>query len=67
MDIEDLVGERLMIGLIGPHLTDADVTLFRETRAAGVILYRRNFAGPAALAPMLDSLESTRGRRLLRD
>jgi beta-N-acetylhexosaminidase len=65
MDIEDLVGERLMIGLIGPNLTDTDVTLFRETRAAGVILYRRNFASPAALTTMLDSLESALGRRLL--
>jgi hypothetical protein len=43
MDIEDLVGERLMIGLSGPTLTDADVAVFRDTRAAGLILYRRNF------------------------
>jgi beta-N-acetylhexosaminidase len=64
-DIEDLVGERLMIGLTGGTLTDADVRVFRETRAAGVILYRRNFDGPAALAALLDGLESALGRRLL--
>jgi beta-N-acetylhexosaminidase len=64
-DIADLVGERLMIGLAGPTLTDADVAVFRETRAAGLILYRRNFEGPAALAALLDGLESTLGRRLL--
>ena len=64
-DIADLVGERLMIGLIGPTLTDADIAVFKETRAAGLILYRRNFEGPAALATLLDSLESTLGRRLL--
>jgi beta-N-acetylhexosaminidase len=64
-EIADLVGERLMIGLAGPTLTDADVQVFRETRAAGLILYRRNFEGPAALAILLDSLESALGRRLL--
>ena len=65
MDIQDLVGERLMIGLTGPTLTDADVAVFRETRAAGLILYRRNFEGPASLATLLDSLEFALGRRLL--
>jgi beta-N-acetylhexosaminidase len=64
-DIADMVGERLMIGLAGPTLTEADVDVFRETRAAGLILYRRNFEGPAALATLLDSLESALGRRLL--
>ena len=34
-EIEDLVGERLMIGLAGPTLGDADIRLFRETRATG--------------------------------
>jgi len=65
MDIQDLVGERLMIGLVGPTLTEDDVGAFRDTRAAGVILYRRNFESPAALAVLLDSLESALGRRLL--
>ena len=64
-DIADLVGERLMIGLSGPTLTEADVDVFRQTRAAGLILYRRNFEGPAALETLLDSLEAALGRRLL--
>ena len=64
-DIADLVGERLMIGLSGPTLTEADVDVFRQTHAAGLILYRRNFEGPAALATLLDSLEAALGRRLL--
>jgi beta-N-acetylhexosaminidase len=61
----DLVGERLMIGLPGPDLRDDDVALFRETRAAGLILYRRNFEGPERLARLLDGLEGALGRRLL--
>ncbi|PYO00365.1 MAG: glycoside hydrolase family 3, partial [Candidatus Rokuibacteriota bacterium] len=64
-DFEDLVGERLMIGLPGPTLRDEDVRLFRDTRAAGLILYRRNFESPAQLAALLGGLESALGRRLL--
>src|SRR5688572_120436 len=64
-DIEDLVGERLMIGLAGPTLGDADIRLFRETRAAGLIFYRRNFTSPAQLLDVLTRLESALGRRLL--
>jgi beta-N-acetylhexosaminidase len=64
-DIEDLVGERLMIGLAGPTLADSDIRLFRDTRAAGLILYRRNFSSPAQLLDVLGRLESALGRRLL--
>jgi len=60
-----LVGERLMIGLPGPTLRDEDVRLFRDTRAAGLILYRRNFESPAQLLELLNRLESALGRRLL--
>src|SRR5436190_22144980 len=54
-----------MIGLPGPTLRDSDITLFRETRAAGLILYRRNFETPERLARLLDGLEEALGRRLL--
>ena len=64
-DIETLVGERLMIGLPGATLRDDDVWLFRDTRAAGLILYRRNFESPHALRTLLSGLESALGRRLL--
>src|SRR5439155_1516803 len=64
-DLADLVGERLMIGLPGPGLRDVDVELFRETRAAGLILYRRNFESPDQLRALLSGLEGALGRRLL--
>jgi beta-N-acetylhexosaminidase len=64
-DFADLVGERLTIGLPGPALTADDVALFRDTRAAGLILYRRNFESPARLLALLAELESALGRRLL--
>jgi beta-N-acetylhexosaminidase len=64
-DFEDLVGERLMIGLAGPGLTEDDVRLFKDTRAAGLILYRRNFESPQQLLTLLGDLEAALGRRLL--
>jgi beta-N-acetylhexosaminidase len=64
-DFEDLVGERLMIGLAGPGLTEDDVRLFKDTRAAGLILYRRNFESPQQLLALLGDLEAALGRRLL--
>jgi len=60
-----MVGRQLVFGLRGPDVTDADLRLFDDTRAGGLILYRRNFEGPAALATLLDSLEDALGRRLL--
>ena len=65
MTLEALVGRRLMFGLPGPDLSDADVELFRETQAAGVMLYRRNFETPERLARLLTGLEDALGRRLL--
>jgi beta-N-acetylhexosaminidase len=64
-ELADLVGERMMIGLPGPDLRDGDVALFRDTRASGLILYRRNFETPERLARLLDGLEEALGRRLL--
>jgi len=65
IDLESLVGERLVFGLAGPKLTDTDVKLFRETRAAGLILYRRNFESPEQHTQLLKDLESALDRRLL--
>jgi beta-N-acetylhexosaminidase len=54
-----------MFGLPGPDLTDGDIRLFRETQAAGLMLYRRNFETPERLARLLTGLEEALGRRLL--
>jgi beta-N-acetylhexosaminidase len=64
-NLETLVGERLVFGLSGPKLTDADIRLFRDTRAGGLILYRRNFETPEQHGRLLQELESALGRRLL--
>src|SRR5438876_2534338 len=54
-----------MIGLPGPTVRDEDVRLFRDTRAGGLILYRRNFESPPQLVTLLTTLETRLGRRLL--
>ena len=64
-DLESLVGERLVFGLAGPKLSDTDIKLFRDTRAAGLILYRRNFESPEQHTRLLSDLESALERRLL--
>ena len=63
--LEDLVGRQLMFGLPGPDVTDADLRLFDDTRAGGIMLYRRNFETPERLARLLTRLESAAGRRIL--
>jgi beta-N-acetylhexosaminidase len=64
-DLETLVGQQLVFGLSGTKLTDSDIRLFRDTRAAGLILYRRNFETPEQHGRLLQGLESALGRRLI--
>src|SRR5499433_3302829 len=54
-----------MIGIKGATLHDDDLRVFRDTRAAGLILYRRNFEAPTQLLDLLARLENALGRRLL--
>jgi beta-N-acetylhexosaminidase len=65
MTFEELVGRRLVFGLVGPDLTDTDVRLFRDTQAGGIMLYRRNFETPERFRALIDGLEAAVGRRLL--
>jgi beta-N-acetylhexosaminidase len=65
MTLEEMVGARLMFGLPGADATDADLRLFDDTQAGGLILYRRNFETPARLHRLLERLEASLGRRLL--
>jgi beta-N-acetylhexosaminidase len=65
MTLEDLVGERLVFAIPGPTVSEADVRLFQDTRAAGLIVYRRNFESPSQFLSLLGTLEERLGRRLL--
>lgn len=61
----DLIGRTLVFGVPGPTLTDADKRLFRDTGAAGLILYRINYRSPEQIRKLVRDLEEAVERRLL--
>lgn len=65
MNLEELVGRTLVFGIPGTRARPADVRLFRETHAGGLILYRINFESPAQTRRLIRDLEESLGRRLL--
>ncbi|OGR82066.1 MAG: hypothetical protein A2902_06595 [Elusimicrobia bacterium RIFCSPLOWO2_01_FULL_64_13] len=65
MTLEELVGERLVIGVPGAIVTPEIVRHFRETRAGGLILYRINFVSPRQIRKFISDLEGALERKLL--
>lgn len=65
MQLEDLVGQTLMIGFHGTEATPSVIRLFREIRAGGLILFRRNFSSATGFKKLISDLEEALGRRLL--
>ena len=62
---EQLIGERLVFGIPGPRPTRADLQLFRDTHAGGLILYRINYRSPVQIRALVREMEESLGRRLL--
>jgi beta-N-acetylhexosaminidase len=65
MNLAELVGERLVIGIPGTTVTPEIVRHFEELHAGGLILYRINFDSPQQLKKLISDLEEALGRRLL--
>jgi len=65
MELAELVGERLVIGIPGTRITPEIVRHFKELHAGGLILYRINFDSPPQLKKLIADLEEALGRRLL--
>ena len=65
MRLEELVGQKLVIGIPGTSVTPEIISHFKELHAGGLILYRINFTSPAQLRQLLADLEEALGRRLL--
>jgi beta-N-acetylhexosaminidase len=65
MNLAELVGERLVIGIPGTGITPGIVRHFKALKAGALILYRRNFASPLQLRRLIADLEEALGRRLL--
>lgn len=62
---KDLAGHQLVFGMEGKSITDGTVSLFRETGARGLILYRRNYESPSQIKKLISDLENALGRRIL--
>jgi beta-N-acetylhexosaminidase len=65
MKLEELVGQRLVIGIPGTRITPEIVRHFQELNAGGLILYRRNFDSPGQIKKLIADLEEALGRKLL--
>ena len=65
MKLEELVGQRLVIGIPGTEITPEIVRQFQELHAGGLILYRRNFDSPQQIKKLVTDLEEGLGRKLL--
>ena len=65
MELAELVGERLVIGIPGTRITPEIVRHFQELHAGGLILYRINFESPSQIKKLIADLEEALGRRLL--
>ncbi len=65
MDLNQLVGQHLIIGVPGTRVTDAIVRQFRQTHAGGLILFRPNIESPPQLTAFIRELEEALQRRLL--
>jgi beta-N-acetylhexosaminidase len=65
MKLEELVGQRLVIGIPGTKITPEIVRHFQELHAGGLILYRINFETPRQLKKLITDLEEALGRKLL--
>jgi|UniRef100_A0A7C3ZCC4 beta-N-acetylhexosaminidase len=65
MNLAELIGERLVIGIPGTEITPEIVRHFQELQAGGLILYRINFDSPGQLQKLIADLEEALGRQLL--
>lgn len=52
------LGQLFMVGIPQPTLDNETRTLLQELRPSGIILFRRNYTGPAALAVLCAELHS---------
>lgn len=65
MDLEDLVGRQLVVGLPGPTLTPDVAEHLRAIRAGGVIPFERNYVSPEQFRTLLTQLREALGRDVL--
>jgi len=65
MELDELIGAKLAVGLPGPEATEAVVAQLRETHAQSLVVFARNFASADRFMRLLQQLEQALGRQLL--
>ena len=65
MTFEELVGQKLVLGVEGTSAAPETIDLFQKTHAGGLILFERNFVSPQRLREFISDLETALGKRLL--
>ncbi len=63
--MKELLGSLFVFGVQGTSLTSEEARHFRETGAAGFILYKKNYVSPAQCRKLVSDIEDAAGRRLL--
>ena len=59
MKLEELIGQKLVIGIPGVEVTPEIVRHFKELNAGGLIIYRINFESPEQLKKLISDLEGS--------
>ncbi len=65
MQLDDLIGARLAVGIPGTEATDEVIRALHQTHAQSLVIFSRNFTSPEQFAALLRRLEEALQRRLL--
>ena len=64
MDLDELIGARLAVGIPGTEATEEVIGRLRAIRAQSLVVFSRNFASPEQFVRLLRRLEEALERRL---
>ncbi len=64
-NVQDLIGQKLMVGVEGSEPTSAMIKRFQKIRPGGLILFRPNFDTQVSLKRLIEELEKAAGRKLI--
>lgn len=65
MNLDEQIGQHLVIGIPGTVATPEIIQQFKDTHAGGLILFRTNFESATQLRKLISDLEQALGRSLL--
>jgi len=65
MTLEEMVGQKLMIGISGTEVNSGMLKIFKETHAGGVIFFRPNFSTAEGFKKLIADLEAGLERKLI--